>query len=406
MKSNVYITGLVCLALGACAGAEPEPKTSPEMEPASLVLVGGKVVTVDSDFSIVEAVAVKGDKIMALGTTAAVEKHIGPKTKVVKLEGGVVLPGLIDAHAHLTSLADELAYLDINGTKSFDEVVALVKKRVEIARPGEWIVGGRWDHNDWPDKAFPVHEALSRVSPDNPVYLRRVDGNSGFANRKAMELAGIGRDTPDPPGGKIIRSKDGEPTGVLINQAMNLVKKQIPKDSKQAYREKFLNAVSHCLELGLTSVHEAGVGPHDIALYKELIDEGRLPLRIYAMLGDQEKPTMEGDLLAHFKKHRIEGYGDSFLSVRSIKLFFDGALGSRGAAFFEPYCDDPGNRGLLRVTPEYIQKVAEAALEADMGVNTHAIGIRGNRLCLQAYERALETSPKKDHRFTMYLGSL
>ncbi len=370
-----------------------------EKTPADLVLMEGKIATVDKDFSIREAAAVVGDKIVFVGSNKGVEKYIGPGTEVIKLEGKLVLPGLIDAHAHLHSLGEQLSYLNITGTATYREVIDRVAGRVKAAKPGEWIIGGRWDHNDWPDKVFPHHKALSEVSPDNPVYLRRVDGNSAFVNKKALEIAGITKDTVDPFGGVIHRDEGGEPTGVLINRAMNIVKGHIPKDTDAQYLAKFEKAVRSCLAVGLTGVHEAGVGPGEIAMYKGLIDAGKLDIRLYAMLGEQENPELDIDLEAYFKKHRIEEYGNYFLSVRSVKLFFDGALGSRGAAFFEPYSDDPGNKGLLRITPEYIADVSRAALKAGMGVNTHCIGIRGNRLCLDSYEVALKEIPTKDHRF-------
>ena len=367
--------------------------------PADLVLMEGKIATVNKDFSIQQAAAVVGDRIVFVGSNKDVKKYIGSRTGVIRLKGKLVLPGLIDAHAHLHSLGEQLSYLNITGTSRYREVIDKVAERVKSVSPGEWIIGGRWDHNDWPGKAFPHHQALSDVSPGNPVYLRRIDGNSAFVNKKAMEVAGITKDTPDPFGGVIHRDENGEPTGVLINRAMNLVKKHIPEDTQDQYRAKFLKAVHSCLAVGLTGIHEAGVGPNEIKMYKNLIDKDQLGIRIYAMLGEQEKPELTGDLEAYFKNHRIEQYGNYFLSVRSIKLFFDGALGSRGAAFFQPYADDPGNRGLLRITPEYITRVARAALKVGMGVNTHCIGIRGNRLCLDAYEIALKEIPTRDHRF-------
>jgi hypothetical protein len=334
-----------------------------------------------------------------VGTNEEVEAFIFPNTTVIELEGKLALPGLIDAHAHLHSLGEELTSLNITGTTSYQQIIDKVAEKVKTVEPGEWITGGRWDQNDWDDKSFPVHDALSEVSPDNPVYLTRVDGNSAFANRKALEFSGITRDTPDPFGGVIIRTKSGEPTGVLINRAMNQVIENIPADSDERYREKFRKAVNSCLKVGLTGVHEAGVGPHAIEMYKDLFDKGKLKMRIYAMLGEEEDLPLDMDLVAYFRKHRIEGYGDHMLSVRSIKLFFDGALGSRGAAFFKPYEDDPQNSGLLRITPEYIYEISKAALEADMGVNTHCIGIRGNSLCLDAYEKAFKENPKEGHRF-------
>jgi len=367
--------------------------------PADLVLRGGKVVTVDEDFSIHEAVAVRGDKIVFVGSNKEVEKYILPSTNVIDCSGNLVLPGLIDAHAHLHSLGDELTYLNVTGTSSYQEIIGRVTARVKTSEPGEWIVGGRWDQNDWEDKSFPVHIPLSEVSPDNPVYLNRIDGNAAFANQKALEIAGITKDTPDPVGGVIIHDEKGEPTGVLVNRAMNLVTDKIPPDSDEQFKQKFLKAVRSCLAVGLTSVHEAGIGPRHIYLYKDLIDNGQLKMRVYAMLGEEKDLPLDMELVDYFKKHRIEEYGHHLLSVRSIKLFFDGALGSRGAAFFKPYEDDPENTGLLRITPEYIHEISKAALEANMGVNTHCIGIRGNRLCLEAYAQALKENPKQDHRF-------
>jgi predicted amidohydrolase YtcJ len=367
--------------------------------PADLVLHRGKVVTVDEKFSIHEAVAVRGDKIVFVGSNQDVEKYILPSTTVIDLKGQLALPGLIDAHAHLHSLGEELTSLNVTGTTSYQEIIDAVAIRVQSTEPGEWIVGGRWDQNDWEDKAFPVHDPLSDVSPDNPVYLIRIDGNAAFANKKALEIAGITKDMPDPVGGFIVRSENGEPTGVLVNRAMNLVSDNIPADSDEQFKQKFLKAVRSCLSVGLTGVHEAGIGLQHIELYKNLIDNNQLNMRIYAMLGEEKDLPLDMDLTAYFKKNRIEQYGRHLLSVRSIKLFFDGALGSRGAAFFEPYQDDPDNNGLLRITPEYITAISKAALEADMGVNTHCIGIRGNRLCLEAYEKALQENPKLGHRF-------
>lgn len=382
---------LIAASVGNLALSGPET-------PADMVIVNGTVATVDDDFSMAEAVAVSGGKIIFTGRNRIAKRFIGENTRVIDAAGMLVLPGLIDAHGHLHSLGEQLANLDINGTRSWEEIISRVEERVKTLKPGEWIVGGRWNQNEWPVREFPVHDELSRVSPDNPVYLTRVDGNSAFANRKAMELAGINRNTPDPAGGRFIRDSKGEPTGVLINQAMNYIKRILPVNTPEMKEAKFRMAVQACIEAGLTGVHEAGVGPAEIAMYKDLIDRGELDMRVYAMLGEQEKPVLDFDLLPYFLENRLPEYGNHMLSVRAIKLFFDGALGSRGAAFFEPYADDPGNTGLLRVPPEYIVKVTRAALQADMGVATHCIGIRGTRLCVDAYEEALKEVPKSDHR--------
>ncbi len=390
MKPQPIIV-LVTFALAVLSSCTPEP--------ADLVILSGKIVTVDNDFSIHEAVAINDEVFVFVGKNKGAQRFIGDQTKVMELKGELVLPGLIDAHAHLHSLGDKLANLNISDCRSFSDVVKKVGDHAQKSKASEWIIGGRWDHTRWEENAFPVHQAISEVSPNNPVYLSRVDGNSAFVNARAMELAGIDRNSPDPVGGKIIRDDLGDPTGVLINRAMNLVKDLFPPVDEKMIQDRFLKAVQYCNRYGLTGIHEAGVGPSEIAMYKKLIDHGELPIRLYAMLGEQEVPVLDLELESYFKKQRIENYGNHRLAVKSIKLFFDGALGSRGAAFYEPYADDPGNIGLLRITPEYITKVSQAALAANMGVNTHCIGIRGNRLCLEAYQNALVDYPDADHRF-------
>ncbi len=387
---NLFLIGLISVFFITCS----------HQPAADLVLLNGKIATVDSDFSICEAVAVRDGRFVCVGSDEEVSRFIGEKTHVVDLKDRLVLPGLIDAHGHLYSLGQKLSSLDISGARSFDEVVSIVAERVRTAKPGEWITGGRWDHTRWPGKTFPVHDALSRISPENPVFLNRVDGNAAFVNARALEQAGIGPDTPDPEGGKIMRKPDGSPTGVLVNRAMNLVKAHLPRESDEAYRHKVIRALDAFLAAGLTGVHEAGISPHEIELYKQLVDQGAIHVRVNAMLGTQEEPVLDvPDLAGYFRSNRVEKYGEYALQVRTIKLFFDGALGSRGAAFFDPYVDDPENTGLFRISPDYITKVSEAALAADMSVATHCIGTRGNRLCLDAYIRAFRNNPKKDHRF-------
>ncbi len=368
-------------------------------KPADLIIRSAKVVTVDETFSIYESVAIRDSQFIAVGTNEEIDKFTGPETQILELNGAMVLPGLVDAYGHLHSLGDQLANLNISNTKSFKELSSIVAARAKFSRPGDWIIGGRWDHTNWKDNEFPVHDDLSLLTPNNPVYLTRIDGNSVLVNAKALELAGISKDTPDPVGGKIIRKANGDPSGVLINEAMNLVSDKIPELTYQEKQERLRKAVKHCNQYGLTSVHEAGIGPEEIAMYKEMIAQNNLDIRLYAMLGKQEEQVLDIDLEPYFNENRLENYWNYMLEVKSIKLFFDGALGSRGAAFFEPYSDDPDNFGLLRITPEYITKVSLAALATGMGVNTHCIGIKANRLCLDAYETAFQKYPDVDHRF-------
>ncbi|MEE4215715.1 MAG: amidohydrolase [Bacteroidales bacterium] len=389
MKRTLYTVSIFLLLLAACGTAEE----------AELVIRNGRVLTVDENFSVKEAVAVLDGKILFTGSNRDIEKYIGPGTDLIDAAGLTVLPGLIDSHAHLVSLGDELYNLNISDCNSFDEIVERVAARVAEAEAGEWITGGRWDHTEWPSGEFPVHDRLSAVSPDNPVYLKRVDGNSAFVNKKAMELAGISLSTEDPPGGKIVRKANGEPTGILINQAMNSIKELAGNDSEELFRQKLALAMEKCVESGLTSVHEAGVGTWEIDIMKRMAGNDQLTLRINAMLGEQEKPVFEtDDLEEYFRSNKTGSYANDYLCVNRIKLFFDGALGSRGAAFFDDYDDDPGNRGLLRISPEYISEVTKAALACGMSVATHCIGIRGNSLCLDAYEKALSGYDNPDHR--------
>ena len=381
--------GLLAVGLPACG---------PRVEPADLVLFG-KVATVDAQFSVQQAVAVRGPSIVYVGEAAGASAFAGPRTRTIEVGDGLILPGLVDAHAHMYSYAQELANLDVTGTRSFEEVVARVAARVKTAAPGEWIVGGRWDQTDWADTSFPVHDALSAVSPSNPVYLKRVDGNAALANATALAAAGITGRTPDPPGGVIHRKAGGAPSGVLVNRAMDLVEAVTPKDSPGQYERKLLAAIDRAAAFGLTGWHEAGVTPPEIAVYKDMVRRRALKLRCYAMLGDERNPEYKGDLGEYFRANRVEDDDSHMFAVRSVKVFFDGALGSRGAAFFEPYADDPKNLGLLRVSPEHLERIARAALETGMQVGTHCIGIRGNRLALEAYEKALRDRPGTDHRF-------
>jgi len=369
-------------------------------ESADIIIENGTVITVNESFSREEAVAIKNGKIIYVGNNNEVDKYKNNETRVINAEELTVLPGLIDAHAHLISLGDELINLDVTGCMSYNEMINRVAERVKEYDPGEWIIGGRWDDTKWGSDDFPVHHALSEVTPDNPVYLKRVDGNSALVNNKALELAGIDNNTPDPEGGMIYRLPDGKPSGVLINQAMNLVKELFDRETYNQLETKLGLAIDQCLKYGLTGVHEAGVGPREIAVFRRMADSGNLGIRINAMLGEQDRPQFQADDLSeYFRENRIESYADNMLCVKTIKLFFDGALGSRGAAFFEPYNDDPGNTGLLRIPTEYITEVALAALQNNMSVATHCIGIRGNSYCLDAYEEALNQYPDKDHRF-------
>jgi predicted amidohydrolase YtcJ len=257
-------------------------------------------------------------------------------------------------------------------------------------------LGRGWDQNDWPDRQFPTHAALTEAAADRPVFLTRICGHAGWANRAALELAGIGPDTPDPPGGRILRDEDGQPTGVLIDAAQGLVAGKIPPPGKEETAEALELAVAECPALGLTGVHDAGCGLQTLDLLRQLAAEGRLPLRVYAMLsGDDRKLLGEA-----FARGREVGLADHRLTIRAVKLFADGALGSRGAALLEPYADAPEESGLVILSGDRIAEVSKRALAAGFQVCTHAIGDRANRVALDAYQRAFLALPHAaDPRF-------
>ena len=371
--------------LAACLGR------AAEAEPPDAIFTGGSVYTLDAAGTRAEAIAVRAGRILAVGSNREMLALAGAGTKRIDLKGLTVVPGLIDAHGHMAGLgALKCGQEDLLDTTSFDELVKRVEARVRKARPGEWILGSRWDQANWGQKDFPAHAKLSAVSPENPVLLWRVDGHAALANAKALALAGIGRDTPNPPGGEILRGADGEPTGMLIDAAKALVIRQVRAPAADL-RAQLLAAQEACLAAGLTGIHDAGLGDVEIALYKKLCDEGRLKTRIYGMV------SAGADYLA---THRpLVGYGDGRFSLRAVKCFADGALGSRGAWLLAPYSDRPDHSGLATQKPEAIAAVAAAAAEHGWQICTHAIGDRANREVLDAYEKALKGRAGTDLRF-------
>ncbi|MCU1275813.1 MAG: hypothetical protein JWO48_3244 [Bryobacterales bacterium] len=346
---------------------------------ADLAVTNARIYTVERSNSMASAMAVKGGEILAIGDD--LNQYIGASTRRVDAHGATIVPGLIDSHGHMEALGESLGTLDLRGTKSEQEIAEIVRNAARNRKPGEWIEGRAWDQNNWPRKQFPTEAAISAGAPDNPVYLTRVDGHAGWVNRKAMEIAGLTASTADPAGGKIIRDASGAPAGVLIDRAQSLVTRKIPPASTEQIREQLKRAALDCARLGITTVHDAGVSAAAIDQYRALIRNRQLPIRVYAMIGG------EGALWNDYLKRGPE-IGDR-LTVRSIKLVSDGALGSRGAALKQPYADDPSNSGLPILQQKDIERVAKAAVSHGYQVNTHAIGDRANRTELDAYGAVL-----------------
>jgi len=387
---RVALLGVLVCGISACAGENPDA--------ADLVLTNGKIVTVDEAMPEVEAVAIRGDRIIAVGTSTEMEAFIGSSTEVVDLAGRVAVPGFIEGHGHYVGLGQAKMILDLTETRSFQDIVDMVAAAVAEAEPGEWIEGRGWHQEKWDEPAtgpgtvdgVPVHAVLSAASPDNPVILTHASGHASYANGRALELAGIDRTTSDPPGGTIVRDEAGSATGLLRERAGGLVSSILSAtNSRRSEDERWTEfdrqvqlAAQEALSKGVTTFHDAGSSFGTIDGLKRLADEGRLPIRLYIMVRSSNEA-----LEANLASYRMIGYGNNHLTVRSIKRQIDGALGSHGAWLLEPYEDMPSSTGLAVEPPDDIEETARIAAELDFQLNTHAIGDRANRVVLDIYER-------------------
>lgn len=379
---------LVAIASGAADAQRATP------QPADLIVTNAKIYTVDDSHPFVEALAVRGGRVEFVGSAREAMLLRGASTRVVDGRGQTIIPGMVDAHAHLFELGTFLHNLDLTDTRSYETIVARVADRVKSTPAGRWIVGRGWDQNKWGDTRFPTHDALTRISPSNPVVLERVDGHAILANAAAMRAAGVTNATPSPAGGRIERGLNGEPTGVFVDNAMALVDRVIPALSHDEMKSAALDAIAESNKYGLVGVHDPGEPQDVLELFEELAKAGTFNLRVYAMISDDSAAIEH-----YFKRGPQSALYDGHLWIRSIKLYADGALGSRGAALLDPYTDDAKNSGLLKSTPEHLRDVSTRALQHGFQVGTHAIGDRGNRVALDAYEAALKAVPTVDHRF-------
>ena len=371
--------------------------TDEVQELADVVLTNGKVVTVDDALPEAQAIAIRGDRIIAVGTNEEITALVGELTSTIDLAGRLALPGFIEGHGHYTSLGRSKTILDLTQVESWDEIVAMVADAVQSASPDQWIEGRGWHQEKWNEvppgsvEGVPTHTTLSAVSNNNPVVLGHASGHAAFANASALELAGINNQTPDPPGGTIVRDADGSATGLLRENADGLVYRVVEKEKAQLSEAEKWNEFSHQVELageealskGVTTFHDAGASFATIDGFKQLADEGRLPVRLYVMVRSESNVSMDDAL----PSYRMIGYGGNHLTVRSIKRQIDGALGSHGAWLLEPYEDMPSSTGLWVEEPDDIEITAQLAAKHGFQLNTHAIGDRANREVLDIYER-------------------
>lgn len=383
------LAAIAFVAFASAAGAQRAPASS-----ADLIVTHARIYTVDESRPFVSAMAVRDGRVAFVGSEREALQLRGPDTRVIDAGGQTVIPGMIDAHAHLYGLGEFLRDIDLTDTRSYEVIVSRVGERAGRAPAGRWVLGRGWDQNKWGDTRFPTHDALSRVSPNNPVVLTRIDGHAILANAAAMRAAGITAATKDPSGGKIERTSTGEPTGVFIDNAMGLVNRHIPAVTAQDRRDATLAAIKAANEVGLVGVHDAGEPREVIDVFEDLAKAGNFSLRVYVMVGD------DSAAIAHYLQRGPQSaLYDGRLWIRSIKMYADGALGSRGAALLDPYADDAKNTGLLRTTADHLREVSTRALQHGFQVGIHAIGDRGNRIALDAFESALKAVPAADHRF-------
>src|SRR5215471_6481714 len=365
----------------------------PQTQPADLVLKNANIYTVDDSKPHAQAVAVKGDKIVFVGSDAEVQSYIGPNTRVLDLKGATVLPGLTDSHYHFMGVGARELSFNLEGTKSLGDLLAKVKERVASAKPGEWIVGRGWIETFWNPPVFPTRADLDKVSPNNPVILGRADGHASVVNSAALKLAGIDRNTPNPFSGEISKDKNGEPNGMLLDHAQGLVRDRVPRQTAPEPERAALAADQRSLMLGWCEIQDPGGTWDDVAVYRNLYQQGKLKIRIYKAVSG---PGAQADRL--LKEGAQIGVFDHHLTVRSIKVVSDGALGSRGAALLAPYADAPDTSGFLTVEAGPLRPMLIEALKRGIQVETHAIGDRANRFVLDEYESAFKAVPASERK--------
>ena len=399
LKNQLPILVLCVLFMGACE----------QKEAADVIYTNGNIYTVDEQNPTAEAIAIKGERVLLVGSAAAMDQYRGDETEIIDLEGNFAMPGFIEGHGHFSGLGLSLINLNFLKAKSWDEIVEAVAKAVEDAEPGEWIIGRGWHQEKWLGEldrqvlGYPFHDRLSEVSPDNPVLLRHASGHGSFANAKAMELAGITSETPNPVGGEIVRDSRGAAIGMFEETAQRLVSRLYqeyldtlePDELKKRWRKAIDLAQQECLAKGVTSFQDAGSSFQDIEWYNEMAENKELDLRLWVMLRqsfDQMKDNLDG--------LPIIDAGGHYFTCKSIKSAVDGALGSFGAWLLRPYNDKTNFHGQNTVSIDEVTNIAQLAWDNDLQLCVHAIGDRANREVLDIYAETFNSNPERtDHRW-------
>ncbi|HEV7682077.1 MAG TPA: amidohydrolase [Pyrinomonadaceae bacterium] len=377
------------VALGSAFLLSP---AAAKVQPADLVFKNGNIYTVNQQQPMAEAVAVKGDRIIFVGSNRVAQNYVGKNTRVIDLGGKTMVPGMTDAHHHLSGVGFRELTLNLEGITNLEAFLAKVKERVDQKQPGEWVTGRGWIETFWTPPVFPTRWDLDKIAPNNPVFLNRADGHGAVANSAAIKIAGVDKNTPSPFGGEVSKDKQsGEPNGMFLDAAQDLIQRHIPGTTLAEAEQAIILGVKRDVELGWTQVQDPGGSYDDVAIDSKLFSEGKIKLRIYKALSAPGKEALQlfhdGPIIGKYANH---------LTVRSLKLYADGSLGSRSAALLAPYSDKPETSGFLTIKEEDLQPLLKEALRKGIQIETHAIGDRGNRFILDQYEKAMNAVPKAE----------
>jgi predicted amidohydrolase YtcJ len=359
---------------------------------ADLVFENGNIYTVNERQPRAQAVAIKGDRIVFVGSNREARKYVGKRTRVIDLNGKTMVPGMTDAHHHLSGVGFREMTLNLEGVNSLEDFLSKVKARVDQAKPGAWVTGRGWIETFWTPPVFPTRWDLDKISPNNPVFLDRADGHGAVANSAALKIAGVDKTTPSPFGGEISKDKQsGEPNGMLLDAAQELVQSHIPGTTVADAERAIILGVKRDIELGWTQVQDPGGSYAEVEILKKLYREGKIKLRIYKALSapgtEATRLIQDGPIIGTYANH---------LTIRTLKLYADGSLGSRSAALLQPYSDAPDTSGFLTIKEEDLLPLLEEALRKGIQIQTHAIGDRGNRFILDEYEKAMNAVPRAE----------
>ena len=387
-RTVAFVTLLVSFTMTPCLRAQSQPA-------ADLIIRNAKIWTVDKDHPTAQAVAVLGDRIVAVGSNREVDGWHGARTRTIDAAGKLLLPGFNDAHVHFVDGGLALDRVQLNDATSAEEFARRIDERAKQAPKGEWIMGGDWDETKWTPAAMPTKGLIDPLTPDTPVFVGRYDGHMALANSVTLRLAGITAQTPDPPGGVIVRDAQGNPTGALKDAAMDFVYKIAPPLSPDERLRAVKRALAHAASLGVTSVQHMNPEYADIAVYSELLEQGELTARIYAA------PLITGvdDQVKIGIRH---AFGGPYLRIGALKAYADGSLGSSTAYFFEPFSNQPNNHGLLSEEMHPVSLMRERMMRADaagLQLCTHAIGDQGISIILDLYSDIVKAHGERDRRF-------